>query len=75
MDAVNVLRRIKLLGFNAVRLPFSMQDLLNLTAHDYHHTNCQNIAQGDIITSVTNPDVAVPSGELIFLMLHTNLEI
>ena len=29
LDYVNVVRRIKLLGFNAVRLPFSMQ----VTAH------------------------------------------
>lgn len=62
MDVVNVLRRIKLLGFNAVRLPFSMQNLVNQTARDFHYTNCQNIAQADVINSVINPAIGVPSG-------------
>lgn len=49
MDVINVIRRINLLGFNAVRLPFSMSDLINLTNRDFHYTYCQNIAQSDII--------------------------
>ena len=61
-DVVMIARRIKLLGFNAVRLPFSMADLINLTARDFHWTACQNVAQADIIASVKNPGVAVHSG-------------
>ena len=61
-DIVNVIRRIKLLGFTAVRLPFSMQNLVNDTARDFQWTACQNIAQSDIIASVTNPAVGVPKG-------------
>lgn len=63
-DAINIVRRIKLLGFNAVRLPFSMRDLINATAADFHWgvNNCLNIAQNDIIQSVTNPAAApIPS--------------
>ena len=62
MDVINVIRRINLLSFNAVRLPFSMSDLINLTNRDFHYTYCQNIAQSDIIQSVTNPNVSVPVG-------------
>jgi len=61
-DIVNVIRRIKLLGFTAVRLPFSMQNLVNDTARDFQWTACQNVAQSDIIASVTNPAVGVPKG-------------
>ncbi len=62
-DIVNVIRRIKLLGFNAVRLPFSMQNLINDTARDFQWTNCPNIAASDIIASVTNPAIGVPAGD------------
>ena len=40
MDALNTARRMKLLGSNAVRLPYSMADLINATAGDFHWTNC-----------------------------------
>ena len=63
-DAVNVVRRIKLLGFNGIRLPYSMADLINATSRDFHYTACQNIAQADIIRSVTNPNISVPAGAL-----------
>ena len=59
---MNVIRRIRLLGFTAIRLPFSMQNLINDTALNFQWTNCPNIAASDIIMSVTNPDVAVPAG-------------
>lgn len=62
LDIVNVVRRIKLLGFNAVRLPYSMSELINATAKDFHWTYCQNIAQSDILQSVTNPSVSVSAG-------------
>ena len=64
MDAVNILRRIKLLGFNAVRMPYSMQNLVNGTARNFQWQYCPNIAQSDIMTSVTNPAVGVPSGAI-----------
>lgn len=55
---------MKLLGFNSVRLPFSMTDLVNATSRDFHWTACQNIAQADIIRSVSNPTISVPAGAL-----------
>ena len=61
-DVLNVVRRMKLLGFNTIRLPFSMSDLLNATARDFHRQSCPNIGQVDIMDSVTNPAVSVPSG-------------
>lgn len=61
LDALNTVRRMKLLGFNAVRLPYSMADLINATARDFHWQYCPNIAQSDIITSVT-PPTGVPPG-------------
>ena len=68
-DIVNVIRRIRLLGFTAVRLPFSMQNLVNDTARDFQWTACQNVAQSDIIASVTNPAIGVPKGAQSLIML------
>ncbi len=61
---MNVVRRIRLLGFTAIRLPFSMQNLINDTARDFQWTACPNIAASDIIASVINPDVTVSKSEL-----------
>ena len=61
-DVLNEVRRMKLLGFNAVRLPYSMADLVNLTATNFRYASCANIAQADIIQSVTNPGVTLPAG-------------
>ena len=63
-DIVNIIRRIRLLGFTAIRLPFSMQNLINATARDFQWTNCPNIAASDIINSVTNPSVTIPGSAL-----------
>ena len=61
-DAINIVRRMRLLGFNAVRMPFSITDLLSSNIRDFHWLACKNIAQADLIQSVTNPGVGVPPG-------------
>ena len=60
-------RRIKLLGFNTIRLPFSMSDLMNGTARDYQWASCPNIAQSDVMSSVTNPSMSLPNGGCLLL--------
>ena len=57
MDAVNIVRRMRLLGFNAVRMPYSMQNLINSTARDFQFTNCPNIAASDLLASVAAPGI------------------
>ena len=72
LDVLNTVRRIKLLGFNAVRMPYSIKDLLNATARDFHWSSCANIRQADIIRSVTNPGVRVPAGAICLRCTHSS---
>jgi len=62
-DLVIVLRRIRLLGFNAVRLPFSIIVLLSSEIADQTTGKCKNIAKGDLLASVTKPGHAILTGE------------
>ncbi len=60
-DFATVVYRMQLLGFNAVRLPFSFKDLKNLAPRNYANS-CQLPSQSLIQASVTNPSVQVPTG-------------
>lgn len=60
--------RIQLLGFNAVRLPFSFQDL-GLTPRNYTQ-GCAHASVSEIQQNVTNPNVAVPPGAIIPPMVY-----
>lgn len=62
VDMVDVIRRMKLLGFNAIRLPFSMQDLFFATPRDFKWQYCTNVDSNTFLTSVTNPTVPPPAG-------------
>lgn len=59
-DFATVVYRLKLLGFNAVRLPFSFKDINTLSPRNYTNA-CQIPTQSTIQASVTNPSVAVGS--------------
>ena len=61
-DVVNVVRRMKLLGFNAIRLPFSMQDLFYANPRDFKWQYCTNVDSPTFLSSVTNPKVPPPMG-------------
>ena len=37
-DLVTIMRRFRLLGFNAVRLPFSMKDLFTASPRDFNNS-------------------------------------
>ena len=71
MDAINVVRRMRLLGFNAVRLPFSMVDLMEGTARDFRLINCPNIGRADLLRSVTRPGAIGPQGEFPLTWMHS----
>ena len=63
---MTVVRRIKLLGFNTVRLPFSMQNLFELPPRDFRRTCPDGGGRGNptpaqLIASVTKSDVHVYS--------------
>lgn len=63
-DFATVVYRMQLLGFNAVRLPFSFKDLNNLTPRNLvFEYAIPSLAQ--IQASVTNPSVSIPSTKTI----------
>lgn len=59
-DFATVVYRMQLLGFNAIRLPFSFKDLYDLAPRNYA-SSCQIPSQSTIQASVTNPSQPVPS--------------
>jgi len=58
-DFATVVRRQKLLGFNAVRLPFSFQDF-KLTPRNFVHQSCPLPTDLEMADSVTQPGFPVP---------------
>lgn len=63
-DFSTVAYRMKLLGFNAVRLPFSFKDLNNLNPRNFSN-QCQKATLEQIQGNVTNPDSPPPEGSVI----------
>ena len=61
---------MKLLGFNAIRMPFSMQDLYYATPRDFEWQYCTNVDDATFLASVTNPNVPPPAGMVAFRHLH-----
>lgn len=60
-DFATVVHRLKLLGFNAVRLPFSFQDLHNLPAKDWSGM-WQSPAMAELANSTIPPGRQTQSG-------------
>lgn len=60
-DFATVVYRMQLLGFNAVRIPFSFKDLYTLTPRDYI-TSCTIPSISAIQASVTNASASVVEG-------------
>ena len=54
-DVATVVRRMYLLGFNAVRLPFSFQQLLSNTAPTPINGPCNHTSQAALAASITAP--------------------
>jgi Cellulase (glycosyl hydrolase family 5) len=67
-DFATVVYRMQLLGFNAIRLPFSFLDLYQLAPKNYTQS-CTLDSQSQIQASVTNPSVTVPVGTTIPAMI------
>lgn len=55
-DFATVVHRLQLLGFNAVRLPFSFKDLYGTNPRNYAQ-QCKVASLSDIQASVTNPSI------------------
>lgn len=67
-DFASVVHRLKLLGFNAVRLPFSFKELFNSVPRNYmQYGTPPTLSQ--IQKSVTNPSVPVAEGKTISPLL------
>ncbi|KAG1668601.1 hypothetical protein FOA52_001470 [Chlamydomonas sp. UWO 241] len=60
-DFATIVYRWQLLGFNAIRLPFSFSDLQK-TVNSKHSTKCSLPSFTEIAYSVTDPSDNVPSG-------------
>jgi len=59
-DFATVVRRQKLLGFNAVRLPFSFVDLANTSPRSFVSDYCSLPSDLDLAASVTPPGISPP---------------
>lgn len=64
-DFATVVYRLQLLGFNAVRLPFSFTNLYNLAPKNYEVNPCTIASQSEIQSIDTDPSATVPSGATI----------
>lgn len=70
-DFVNVVRRQKALGFNSVRLPFTMPDLFTATPTQQSHQcpySGSNPSDCDIVSSVLKPGQSIPAGVVNYRM-------
>ena len=67
-DFATIVYRMQLLGFNAIRLPFSFTDLFEKAPRNYSNS-CVLPTQAQIQASVTDPSVPVPPGKEIPPML------
>lgn len=63
-DFATIVYRMQLLGFNAVRLPFSFTDLFGASPRNYNAA-CTLPTQAQIQASVTDPSIPVPPGAVI----------
>lgn len=58
-DIVTIARRIRLLGFNAIRLPFSMADLFTTQPRNFNGT-CNTTPDTTLLAATTPPNVTTP---------------
>ena len=52
---MNVVRRMKLMGFNAIRIPFSFKDLYNEKPLNFRVSNCPAPSLEDMLNGITDP--------------------
>lgn len=63
-DFSTTVQRIKALGFNAVRLPFSFKDLAK-SPNNFSHSNCPTATNAQLLANLTNPSVTPANGTSI----------
>mmetsp|Transcript_13633 Transcript_13633/g.41196 ORF Transcript_13633/g.41196 Transcript_13633/m.41196 type:complete len:948 (-) Transcript_13633:1152-3995(-) len=59
-DLVTIMRRHRLLGFNAIRLPFSMKDLFTGTPRNFN-SSCTITSDASLQAATTHPGITVPT--------------
>lgn len=62
-DLVTIMRRFRLLGFNAIRLPFSMEDLFTRSPRNFN-SSCTVTSDASLQAATTHPGITVPSAPL-----------
>lgn len=62
VDFATVVYRLKLLGFNSVRLPFSFENLLGGISPKSFTQSCNTLTQAAIVTATTDPSLT-PTGQ------------
>ncbi len=62
-DLTDVLKRMKLLGFNAIRMPFSMQNLFGLPPKNFTWAQCTNTYRAALLANTQDPSKPAGNGE------------
>ncbi len=70
---------MKLLGFNAVRMPYSMQNLFGLAPKNFTWAQCTNTNKAALLANTQDPSKPAGNGKRLFISrlqrdeLHANL--
>lgn len=62
-DVVTIMRRFRLLGFNAVRVPFSMVNLFQTAPRNFNGT-CTSTPDATLLADTTEPGIKTPGKRL-----------
>jgi hypothetical protein len=58
-DVVTIIRRYRLLGFNAIRVPFSMTSLFKTAPRNFYGA-CQATSDASLRAATTRPGISTP---------------
>jgi hypothetical protein len=62
-DVVTIVRRYRLLGFNAIRVPFSMTSLFKTAPRNFYGA-CQTTPDATLLAATTRPGISTPCEHL-----------
>ncbi len=60
---------MKLLGFNAIRMPFSMQNLFGLPPKNFTWAQCSNTNRAALLANTQDPSKRAGNGEPVVCLL------
>jgi hypothetical protein len=58
-DVITITRRYRLLGFNAIRVPFSFVSLFKTAPRNFYGT-CQTTPDATLLKATTRPGISTP---------------